>query len=248
MRIKNWTNRQAFRKDRPPSWIRLYFDLLDNFEWHSLPPEHAKVLIELWLLAAQHDPQGGRLPSIEKVAFLLRRDLTDTKRIVKELCGEWVTEDDTDGLQHGYQMVTERLPNGSTEIEIEIEKRRDREEGVDLPTANAAPHPVIQAWNDMALESGLSKAQSTKKRAQALRVRMNEAPFREGWQEAIAKIPSSPFLTGQNDRGWRADMDWFLKPDSVVRILEGKYDGHGKQHEIAEAIKKAQDDCDGITF
>jgi hypothetical protein len=127
MRIKNWTSRQAFRKDRPPSWIRLYFDLLDNFEWHSLPPENAKVLIELWLLAAQHDPQGGSLPSIEKIAFLLRRDLTDTKRIVKELCGEWVTEDEKDVLQHGYQTVTERLPDGSTEIEIEIEieKRRD---------------------------------------------------------------------------------------------------------------------------
>lgn len=123
MRIKNWTDRQAFRKDRPPSWIRLYFDLLDNFEWHSLPPECAKVLIELWLLAAQHDPQGGSLPSIEKIAFLLRRDLTDTKRIVKELCGEWVTEEKKDGLQHGYQTVTERLPNGSTEIE----KRRDRD-------------------------------------------------------------------------------------------------------------------------
>jgi len=36
-------------------------------------------------------------------------------------------------------------------------------------------------------------------------------------------IPDSPFLLGENDRGWRADIDWFLRPDSVTRILEGKY-------------------------
>jgi hypothetical protein len=127
-------------------------------------------------------------------------------------------------------------------------KENTEEERVPFSTANAVPHPVIQAWNDMASECGLPKAQSTKKRMAALKVRMNEAPFQDGWKESIAKIPSSKFLTGDNDRGWRADLDWFLKPDSVVRIIEGKYDGHGKQHEIAEAIKKAQDDCDGITF
>ena len=49
---------------------------------------------------------------------------------------------------------------------------------------------------------------------------------------ALRAIGNSPFLKGQNDRGWTADLDWFLKPDSL-HILEGKYangngsNGHG---------------------
>ena len=34
---------------------------------------------------------------------------------------------------------------------------------------------------------------------------------------------SSKFLTGQNDRGWKADFDFILKPDKATAILEGKY-------------------------
>jgi hypothetical protein len=30
---------------------------------------------------------------------------------------------------------------------------------------------------------------------------------------------------GNNDRGWKATIDWFLQPDSVVRIMEGWYKG-----------------------
>ena len=28
----------------------------------------------------------------------------------------------------------------------------------------------------------------------------------------------------QNDRGWRADIDWYIKPDTIAKVMEGKYD------------------------
>jgi hypothetical protein len=34
---------------------------------------------------------------------------------------------------------------------------------------------------------------------------------------------SSEFLTGQNDRGWKADFDFILRTDKATAILEGKY-------------------------
>lgn len=34
---------------------------------------------------------------------------------------------------------------------------------------------------------------------------------------------SSEFLTGKNDRGWKADFDFILKTDKATAILEGKY-------------------------
>lgn len=32
-----------------------------------------------------------------------------------------------------------------------------------------------------------------------------------------------PFLIGKNERGWKADFDFLVKPDKATAILEGKY-------------------------
>jgi hypothetical protein len=240
MRIKNWHKFQHF-KDRRPPWIKLHREILDQRDIMAISERSFKVLVCLWLMASEDETMQGVLPPLSDISWRLRMSKKDLIKCFDELNDLLIRDDNA--------MISDchHVDDPETETETETEKRRE-EERVPLSTANAVPHPVIQTWNDMASECGLPKAQSTKKRMAALKVRMNEAPFQDGWKEAIAKIPSSKFLTGDNDRGWRADLDWFLKPDSVVRIIEGKYDGHGKQHEIAEAIKKAQDDCDGITF
>lgn len=36
-------------------------------------------------------------------------------------------------------------------------------------------------------------------------------------------IKESDFLNGKNDRGWRADLDFILREDKFIAILEGKY-------------------------
>lgn len=52
--------------------------------------------------------------------------------------------------------------------------------------------------------------------------------------EVFEKIKQSKFLLGDNDRGWRADFDWFIKSDQqTIRTLEGGY-------EYAEPKQKAE--------
>jgi hypothetical protein len=95
-------------------------------------------------------------------------------------------------------------------------------EGEVPPLADALFH----LWSEFDF---LPQIQSvTTKRKAALSSRMKDPYFRDHWQEAISKIGESEFLKGNNDRGWRADIDWFLRPDSVTKIMEGKY-GNGKQ-------------------
>jgi hypothetical protein len=64
----------------------------------------------------------------------------------------------------------------------------------------------------------------TGKRKAALAQRRKEPFFTEHFDAALAKLAASSFCTGKNERGWKADFDFFLQPDSVVRIMEGKYD------------------------
>ncbi len=71
MRIRNWEKFQHF-KDRRPPWIKLYRDILDDFDWFSLDPAAAKTLIMLWLIASEDNNKSGELPGIKTICFRLR--------------------------------------------------------------------------------------------------------------------------------------------------------------------------------
>lgn len=62
----------------------------------------------------------------------------------------------------------------------------------------------------------------TTKRLQSLRTRMKDSFFSENWKEALAFMGTTPFYYGENDRGWRANVDYFLRPDTVIKLMERK--------------------------
>lgn len=89
----------------------------------------------------------------------------------------------------------------------------------------SAPADLPPLWNRICVS--LPKCSKlTEKRITHIRARMKERPRLEDWEYLFRKIEGSPFLTGQNDRGWKADFEWIIKsPDNAVKVLEGKYDG-----------------------
>lgn len=42
--------------------------------------------------------------------------------------------------------------------------------------------------------------------------------------EGINSIPEYPFLMGEGERGWKANFDWLLQPQSCAKLLEGGYE------------------------
>ncbi len=96
----------------------------------------------------------------------------------------------------------------------------------EAPAAPAAPSEVEQLqglWNETAHPDLPRWRETPKKRREAAKARLRERPLPE-WRAVLERVSASPFLRGHNDRGWRADPDWLLKPDSSTRVLEGKYD------------------------
>ena len=45
----------------------------------------------------------------------------------------------------------------------------------------------------------------------------------------FTKAGLSKFLNGQNDRKWKANLDWLLKETNMAKVLEGKYDNENMQ-------------------
>lgn len=97
---------------------------------------------------------------------------------------------------------------------------------VSSETTPPVDHPalVLDAWNLMAEEAGLPKARMTPERRKKLKTftRRHRA---EDITEAIWTIPGTPFLCGENERGWKANLDFLLQPKSFTKILEGSYGG-----------------------
>jgi hypothetical protein len=62
-----------------------------------------------------------------------------------------------------------------------------------------------------------------KKRLQA---RWKEDPTRQDlawWENYFKQVAESAFLTGQNDKGWRADFDWLIGPQNMGKVLNGRF-------------------------
>lgn len=60
------------------------------------------------------------------------------------------------------------------------------------------------------------------------------------WDDIIDcfyNVEGSDFLKGKNDRGWKADIDFILREDKFVSILEGKYGGKQKTKSVSRDIE-----------
>ena len=78
---------------------------------------------------------------------------------------------------------------------------------------------VIKKWND----TGLNTVRNIKgKRLDSLHARIKEYS-KDDVLTVIENVKYSDFLKGNNNRNWTADIDWILKPNNFIKVLEGNY-------------------------
>ncbi|KQM37958.1 hypothetical protein [Sphingomonas sp. Leaf10] len=123
-----------------------------------------------------------------------------------------------------------RHSDTQTAIELPFNSQDKPEPASDADAPSLRPEHVVEAWNDMADRKGLAKVRAlTPERRRKLNNRIRSHPV-EHWTEAIDAIERSPFLLGENDRGWRADFDFLLQPSSFTKLIEGVYDRQSRTH------------------
>lgn len=152
---------------------------------------------------------------------------------------------------------------------ITSNQEEEREGGADAPARPslpaAPPQPVepdldltppvaldrnldeaVRRWNAMAERCGLARvALLSEPRRVALRRRLVECGGLSGWDTALERVAGSPFLTGDNDRGWKIDFDTLIKPAKFIKLMEGGYDrreGQAKKTSGHDAFTAAADD------
>jgi len=120
------------------------------------------------------------------------------------------------------QPNAEKRPEEDTDTEEDTEKRR---EGVSRPPAIDFDH-LISVWNETAGQVCPKVVKLIESRRRTLRNRISDTfdGTTDKWRDFCIMIQKSHFLTGNNDRGWKADFDWAIKPQNAAKIMEGKYE------------------------
>jgi hypothetical protein len=100
---------------------------------------------------------------------------------------------------------------------------------------------AFEAYNRTAASCGLPSASKlTADRKTKIKARLKDYGV-DGWKQALANIERSGFLTGQNDRGWKADLDFLVSPKSFGKIHDGGF-GNGRHRsplQVAKATGKS---------
>jgi len=197
---------------------------------------------------------NGKQMESTQLAILVRTDEVTVNGLVTELETAGVFSRLDDGTIYSRRMRRDSLlseirsdagkkggrPRSEKQKESKVEGTRESKPKArhedEHENANESEHEieseseqVINAWNIMAATCGLPKiemgsSRRVKDMKAKARIRLADSWWHDNWQTAMAEVVKRPFLCGENERGWKANLDWFLRTDSVAKIAEGMYD------------------------
>lgn len=254
--IKNWERYQHFTDGRPVKWVKVYTDLLEKYDregkenaWRGLSDKAVRLCIALWLLRAKFK----NIPNDS--AWIEAQTGVAPKFAINELVlagfvslGAKETETDQSRNESGTNPVRDCDESGALDLrDRDRERDREREEEKEnrngscteaAPSVAARLQTLVDDWNEIAEANGISKVLHIGARSKAAKERLSVAWWRDNYRAALEAIPASDFLMGRCEgKSWRADFEFFIRPDSVAKILEGKYANNAAKKKTQEGAE-----------
>ena len=170
----------------------------------------------------------------EKKALLGEKDKCPTN--VREISDKRVayidTYIDTDiELKKDIELDTDIELKKNTELNKDIDTEGNISAPIvaeNVPDEPVAPRERIDYTSIMNLYNSICVSFPVCRNLSDNRKKMIKACFKNGIKEedferAFRLSEDSPFLKGMNNRGWSANFDWIIKPNNIVKILDGNY-------------------------
>lgn len=90
--------------------------------------------------------------------------------------------------------------------------------------AGSKPQVLVDAWNEICTNLPRVGVVSDK-RVVKVKARLKQCPL-EYWKAVFTKMNTTPFLKGENDRGWKSTFDWIINcVENADKVMAGAYDG-----------------------
>lgn len=242
--IRNWAKYNPRKDLKQMNWFRVQNTIAHDRNLYGLVPEQKWAWIVLLSICAiensgEIDIEPGFLAHeagiTEKAAIATIQHLR-AKSIIRT-DSERVRTDNSmshDGKRPNVTNVTERYvsPTGDmSPIDGPIDD--DPDLGPSQNRKFPGPNELAAIWNEHTNGSlpKVEKLRATSKRYRMAQARLREKPDLPYWTDVAKRISSSPFCQGNNDRGWRANFEFFVRPETHVKATEGVYGGESQERD-----------------
>lgn len=218
------------------AWMRIVFKLWTKGKQNTIKMP-TKSLQNLWRC------DSNKMTEIlDDLIFNEIADIVITERFVEFTCRRFVKENELSEIRskarkNDKSESNEEQNNNKTQSKhyqntIKTETKKDQntendyeiESDYEIKTENVKKvevQKIVDIYNSLC--KNLPQVQKlTDQRKKAITARVNEYGLAK-IGEVFQKVLDSPFLNGENDRGWTADFDWIMNPNNFIKILEGKY-------------------------
>jgi len=213
--IINWDKYNPKRAQRTYTWLRLNNDIFFSPDIFGLKLEEKAVWIFL-LCQASRKNSGVINLTPDFIAHSLNTKTSKISQALKTF--------------EKIQLITTNalsLPPAlhfATPTDRQTDERTNETNERDGRTQSpAALPPLAEIWNENCGQLSQVKVCNPERRRKC-KSRWLEVPGpNDYWIEVVRKLAASDFCNGKNDRGWTADFTFLLKPDTHIKVMEGKY-------------------------
>ena len=200
-------------------------------------------------------PDSGNSHTITRVTRVTRdtlvkeeKEKSNTKKEKEEV------EDEDDFVPELEDPIVNDNPNPS---KAKNQKTKTKKKGVEPQglfseeedfTGGVSAAEFMKAWNGTF--SKIQKiGQMSSDRKKVLATRLKDPFWRDNWRKALKIVAASPWHNGENPNGWRAFFEWFMRPNTVTRMIEGKIDEEPEvEKPKKETIEDVRKKIDGGKF
>jgi hypothetical protein len=144
---------------------------------------------------------------------------TDAGQLVITICNydKYQNGNDEPAQEVAQEVAQKRRRSGANKNNLKNLKKDNKKEYSHFTDI------AFSEYNVLADKIGLPQAlKLTTDRRKKLSARLDEFGL-DGWRQALSNLEASDFCRGQNDRRWKASLDFLLQPGSFTRVLEGVY-------------------------
>ena len=124
----------------------------------------------------------------------------------------------TDCTQH------KKVKNIKESKEGKEDNKGDSSDGKHPDPSLSVPYETIKNLYNEICQSLPRCTVMSEARKKAIKARMSSGYTLEHFKTVFTKAEASSFLTGKNDRNWRANFDWLFLDSKMARVLDGYYD------------------------
>lgn len=214
-----------------------------------LEPEQVKSLM-LAMIAYNKGEEVPELDAVTKMAFIpLRQQIDRDTEKYNDKCekranagrkGAEITNSKRSAKVGNAENKTAKTANAEFDendsaktADTEYDTDTEYESDINKNTHTSSADAVVRLYNDLC-PSLPSVRTLSDKRKRDIKTRMKKYTL-DDFRKVFEKAEKSAFLRGENEKGFRATLDWLINEGNMAKVLDGNYDDRPNKQRAAPA-------------